>query len=241
MNVLIGCEFSGVVRDAFLARGHFAVSCDLEPGEGDRYTVDEFHWQGDVRELIAKPWLTLPGGERDCGDWDLMIAHPPCTYLCSSGMHWNTRRPGRSLLTDKALDFVAELWRCRIKKVCIENPQGCINTRLPFMPRPQWIQPWQFGDDASKKTGLHLRNLPPLKPTKLIAPRLVCCGEVVDDGLGVRGCPNCCGDQKARPRWANQTNSGQNKLPPSATRAADRARTYPGIAAAMAEQWGATA
>lgn len=194
MRVLVACEFSGIVRDAFRERGHDAWSCDLLPSEAPGQ-----HFQGDVFELLR---------ERE---FDVMIAHPPCTYLCSSGLHWNTRRPGRALETEKALEFVAFLMAAPIERIAIENPVGCISTRIR---KPnQIIQPWQFGHPESKSTCLWLKNLPQLVPTKVMP--------VPESG-----------------RWANQTASGQNKLAPSATRWADRSRTYAGIAAAMAEQWG---
>jgi len=227
MRVLIGCERSGVIRDAFRDRGHDAWSMDLAPAEdGSRY-----HIQDDLR-------VTLDHG------WDLMIAHPECRYLSSSGLHWNTRRPGRVAETDKAIQFVRELWSADIPRICIENPQGCINTRIPEMPKPQYIQPYQFGHDASKKTGLWLKNLPDLiiDPAQFVEPRMVCdvCKGVYEYGRAAKlGCPHCGAEPGlAKPRWANQTNSGQNRLAPSETRSMDRARTYEGIAAAMAEQWG---
>lgn len=223
MNVLVACEKSGVVRDAFRALGHDARSCDTEPDEH----ASEFHFQCDVQRLLY------------LGSWDLLIAHPPCTFLSSSGLHWNIRRPERAEKTAMALEFVRELDAAPIPRRCFENPVGAIYRALPgaFV---QWVQPYEFGHDASKRTGLSLRNLPPLvKDSALfVAPRMVCCGLVLDDAVGVRGCPNCCGDKRAKPRWANQTDSGQNRLGPSPTRAADRARTYAGIARAMADQWG---
>lgn len=219
MNVLVACEFSGVVRDAFIARGHNALSCDLRPTERPGP-----HYQGDVRDVLADP------------EFDLMIAHPDCTYLSVSGLHWNRRRPGRAAQTEAALDFVRYLLRVAIRRKCIENPVSCISTRI--RPATQIIQPWMFGHDASKATCLWLDELPPLTPTLQVDPRMVCCGAEVPDGLGKYGCPNCNGDKVARPRWANQTDSGQNRLAPSPTRAMDRSRTYSGIAAAMAEQWG---
>ena len=101
------------------------------------------------------------------------------------------------------------------------------------------VEPYEFGDDASKKTGLWLKNLPPLQPTKMILPRWICCGIELDiDAVGIYGCANCCGDNKPRPRWGNQTNSGQNKHGPSRNRWKIRAETWPGIAEAMANQWG---
>jgi hypothetical protein len=142
-----------------------------------------------------------------------MIAHPPCTYLCSSGLHWNKRRPGRAEETEKALEFVRRLLDAPMPRIALENPVGCISTRI--RPYDQAIQPYQFGHDASKKTCLWLKNLPPLRPTKMVEPRMV----------------------NGKPRWGNQTDSGQNKLPPSADRWAIRSETYQGIAQAMAEQW----
>lgn len=196
MRVLIACEFSGTVRDAFAAAGHDAMSCDLlpttKPGE---------HYQGDIRDLLGQAW-------------DLMIAHPPCTYLCSSGLHWNKRRPERVSLTEEALDFVRLLLDAPIPRIALENPVGCISTRI--RPYDQMIQPYEYGHDASKKTCLWLKNLPPLRPTQFIEPRMV----------------------NGRPRWENQTDSGQNRLPPSQDRWAIRSETYQGIAEAMAAQWG---
>lgn len=196
MRVLIACEFSGTVRSAFEDLGHDAWSCDLLPSD----TIGN-HYQGDVRDILND-------------EWDLMIAHPPCTYLCSSGLHWNKRRPERVSLTEEALEFVRLLLDAPIPRIALENPVGCISTRI--RPYDQAIQPYQFGHDASKKTCLWLKNLPPLRPTLFVEPRIV----------------------NGRSRWGNQTDSGQNKLPPSADRWAIRSETYPGIAAAMANQWG---
>ena len=197
MRVLIACEYSGAVRDAFIRAGHYAASCDLLPSEsplGD-------HYQGDVMDIIDH-------------DWDLMVAHPPCTYLCSSGLHWNKRRPERAQQTEAALDFVRQLLAAPIARIALENPIGCISTRI--RKPDQTIQPWQFGHDASKATCLWLKGLPLLAATDQIAPRLV----------------------NGRKRWGNQTDSGQNKLPPSADRWKIRSETYKGIADAMANQWG---
>lgn len=196
MKVLIACEYSGNVRDAFRRLGHDAWSCDLLPSDSGGP-----HYQCDVREVLDK-------------GWDLMVAHPPCTYLCSSGLHWNKRRPERAKLTEEALDFVRFLMDVQIPRIAIENPIGCISTRIK--PATQTIQPWQFGEDASKATCFWLKNLPPLQPTKIVEPRIV-------DG---------------KKRWANQTDSGQNKLSPSETRWKERSVTYVGIANAMATQWG---
>ena len=171
--------------------------------------------------------LAAAGGD----PFDLMIAHPPCTYLAVSGLHWNKRRPERAAQTEQALDFVRSLMAVPIPRIAIENPVGCISTRIR---RPdQIVQPWMFGDDASKGTCLWLKGLPPLRPTRHIEPRWVCCGRALPDGGGRHGCANCNGEKKALPRWANQTDSGQNCLAPSPTRARARSETYQGIAEAF--------
>ena len=195
MRVLVACEYSGRVRDAFLAMGHDAVSCDLLPTDAPGP-----HVQGDVTPML--------------GDgWDMLIAFPPCTYLCSSGLHWNGRTPGRAAKTVAALAFVRALLDAPIPRIALENPTGRIGTAI--RPADQKIQPHQFGHDASKGTCLWLKNLPPLVPTRHVEPRFV----------------------NGKPRWGNQTDSGQNRLPPSADRWKKRSETYPGIAAAMAAQW----
>lgn len=197
MRVLVACEFSGTVREAFRSRGHDAVSCDLLPAaDGSPH-----HHCGDVSAILM-------------GGWDLMVAHPPCTYLCSSGLHWNNRGRGHEH-TEEALAFVRLLLDAPIPRIALENPRGCISTRI--RPPDQTIHPHEFGEDASKATCLWLKGLPKLAGTANVAPRIV----------------------NGRPRWANQTDSGQNRLPPSADRWALRSLTYPGIARAMAEQWGA--
>ena len=143
--------------------------------------------------------------------WDLMIAHPPCTYLTSSGLHWNHRRPERANETAKALEFIRLLLTAPVPRIALENPVGRINTAI--RKPDQIIQPWMFGNPESKTTCLWLKNLWPLVPTDVLA--------VPSSG-----------------RWANQTASGQNRLAPSPTRWMERSRTYPGIADAMADQWG---
>jgi hypothetical protein len=197
MRVLVACEYSGTVRDAFIRAGHYAMSCDLLPSES---TIGD-HYQGNVLDILDH-------------EWDLMIAHPPCTYLCSSGLHWNKRKPERTQQTEEALDFVRILLDAPIPKIALENPIGCISTRI--RKPSQTIQPYHFGDDASKSTCLWLKGLPLLLPTDFVEPRIV----------------------NGKRRWANQTDSGQNRLPPSPDRWKIRSETYVGIANAMAAQWG---
>lgn len=196
MKILIACEYSGAVRDAFIAAGHEAMSCDLLPTDAPGP-----HYQGDVANIIND-------------GWDLMIAHPPCTYLSVSGMHWTARGLRDPQLTEDALDFVRLLLNAPIERIALENPISVISSRI--RKPDQIINPWQFGHDASKRTCLWLKNLPPLVPTEIIEPRIV----------------------NGKKRWGNQTDSGQNRLPPSDDRWKIRSETYAGIAQAMAEQWG---
>jgi hypothetical protein len=154
-------------------------------------------------------------------------------------LHWNSRRPERAAATEDALAFVSLLMTAPIPRIAIENPVGCISTRI--RPPDQIIQPWQFHHDASKATCLWLKNLPPLQPHGVVPPRYVCCGRLLPDSLGKYGCPNCLGDKAPLPRWANQTDSGQNRLGPSDDRWKIRSETYDGIAMAMAIQWGGVA
>jgi hypothetical protein len=251
MRVLVACEYSGVVRDAFKSAGHDAWSCDLLPSESIGA-----HYEGDVRDMLegwepvqftsqcdpdGSGWChsrdvdlsecscigptqdgieyiekngILFGRPIDHPHWDLMIAHPPCTYLCASGMHWNSRTAGRSEKTEEALEFVKLLMDAPIHMIALENPIGCISTRI--RKSDQIIQPWQFGSDASKATCIWLKNLPLLVPTKIYPPRIV----------------------NGKKRWGNQVDSGQNKLAPTDDRWKIRSRTYQGIADAMAQQWG---
>ena len=199
MRVLVACEYSGRVRDAFLDAGHYALSCDLLPTDS-KYPRGE-HYQGDVLNLLGE-------------GWDLMIAHPPCTYLSVSGMHWTTRGLRDPKLTEDALDFVRKLLDAPIGMIALENPVSVISSRI--RKPDQIINPYEFGHDASKKTCLWLKNLPKLASTNFIEPRII----------------------NGRKRWGNQTDSGQNKLAPSDDRWKIRSETYKGIAEAMANQWG---
>lgn len=196
MRVLVACEYSGRVRDAFIAAGHNALSCDLLPTDSAGP-----HYQGDVLDIIND-------------GWDLMVAHPPCTYLSVSGMHWTTRGLRDPQLTEGALDFVRKLLDAPIERIALENPVSVISSRI--RKPDQIINPYEFGHDASKKTCLWLKNLPKLASTNYIEPRII----------------------NGRKRWGNQTDSGQNKLAPSDDRWKIRSETYKGIAEAMANQWG---
>lgn len=253
MKVLAACEESGIVRDAFLALGHDAMSCDILP------TMSEGpHYQGDVRDILND-------------GWDLMLAFPPCTYLSSSGMHWTTRGLRDPQLTEDALELVQTLLDAPIPAIQLENPVGIISSRI--RKPDQTIQPWQFGHNASKKTCLWLKGLQPLTfslwdvvpPTGWEVVRNAsdmdecdCCGEPFCPlhQEHYADCP-CIGpteddvtykansgvlfgtrlDPAPKQVWANQTPSGQNKLGPSENRARLRGYTYEGIAEAMALQF----
>lgn len=197
MKVLVACEFSGTVRDAFLARGHDAWSCDLLPDERG----SNRHIRGDVRDHLDESWDML------------IVAHPPCTRLCNSGVRWLSKAPpGRSLgemwaeLDDGAALF-STLWNVAIPHVAVENPVMHRHAKeriANYEPPAQSVQPWQFGHGETKRTCLWLRNLPPLVPTDIV------------DGREAR----------------------VHRMPPSADRWKERSRFFPGIAAAMADQWG---
>ena len=148
MRILVACEFSGVVRDAMIERGHDAVSCDLLPTESPGP-----HIQEDVL-------LFLDDG------WDMMICHPPCTHLAVSGARWWAEKRDEQ---EEALDFVRRLLDAPIEKIALENPVGCISTRIK--PATQYVQPWQFGHGEVKKTGFWLKNLPALVPTDVVDGR----------------------------------------------------------------------
>lgn len=153
MNVLIVCESSGTVRDAFLARGHNAWSCDLLPDDNGSMR----HWEADYREVLGT-----------CGQWDLVIGHPPCTHLCVAGNRWHAGTQARA----NAVDFVRAMSHRfnRVAKAwCIENPVGVLSTQ--WRKPDQYVQPWQFGHGETKKTGLWLHNLDPLVPTDVVEGR----------------------------------------------------------------------
>lgn len=181
MRIIIACEFSGIVRDAFQARGHDAVSCDLLPTERPGP-----HYLGDVRDIIND-------------GFDLMICHPPCTHLAASGARW---WPEKIELQREALEFVKFLLNSSIPKIALENPVGKISTAI--RPPDQIIQPWQFGHGETKATCLWLKGLPLLVPTNVVEGR--------------------------EPKI--------HRMPPGPDRWKERSRTFPGIAEAMADQWG---
>lgn len=201
MKICIFYESSGIVREAFRAKGYDAWSCDVQAADDG----SKFHIQGDAIDHL------------DDG-WDMLGFHPPCTFVNGAGIHWNNRGRGWDR-TEHAVNYARALMKRR-EPWYLENPVGILSTRIR---RPdQTIQPHNFGDDASKKTCLWLHRLPLLEadPRKRVAGRIV-----IWKGKRVE-------------RWANQTDSGQNRLGPSETRWKDRSRTYPGIARAMADQWG---
>lgn len=214
MQILVGHEESQEVTIALRGLGHEAYSCDLQDCSGGH---PEWHLKMDVMQAIKLK------------RWDMGIFFPDYTYLAVSGLHWNKRKPGRAEKTEKALQHVCDLFNCGIPKIAVENPVGCISTRIHLVNgvymvsdtpvngrKPnQIIQPYQFGHNASKKTCLWLTNLPLLEATTYYKPRIV----------------------NGRERWDNQTDSGQNNLPPSAERAKLRSKTYKGVAEAMAMQW----
>lgn len=154
MKVLVACEFSGIVREAFRNKGHDAWSCDLLPSE----IPSEYHIEDDVRKYLVED-----------AEWDLLIAHPPCTYLSVSGARWlinNVERQNQQLM---ALEFVKEMMKAPIMRIAVENPISVISTKI--RKPDQIIQPWMFGHGETKATCLWLKNLPKLKPTNIVSGR----------------------------------------------------------------------
>jgi hypothetical protein len=201
MRVLVACEFSGVVRRAFRRRGHEAFSCDLLPPD-DEFAPFKQHYQMDVLELLGRGL-----------HWDLMIAHPPCTYLCRAGWRW-VNAPDSSALPLKgeprreaayeAAEFFKALLAADVPRIAVENPRPIVHVNLPGAT--QYVQPWMFGHAEKKATGLWLKNLPPLVPTDVVPKEL-------------------------RKGVVHFTSPGPNRWK-------ERSRTYTGLAEAMAEQWG---
>lgn len=203
MRVLIACEYSGTVRDAFTLRGHFAMSCDLLPTESEGP-----HFQGDIFDIIND-------------EWDLMIAHPPCTYLSYAGIRvWN--EPGRCIKRLGALEFFRKLWEAPIEKICIENPRGCATPTIAKFS--QRIQPYFFGDEQKKTTLLWLKKLPLLQhfEENTLFDEKTHTNEPEPSGYYPSG----------KPYYFNEATIGGKD------RAKNRAKFWPGIANAMAQQWG---
>jgi hypothetical protein len=199
LRVLVACEFSGTVRRAFAARGHDAWSCDLLPAEDG----SNKHIIGDARDILNDGWDLL------------MVAHPPCTRLCNSGVRWlSTPPPGKTIEQmwaelDEAADLFSTFWNAPIERVCIENPvmHKHAKTRIRnFKPFAQSVQPWQFGHGEVKRTCFWLRNLSPLTPTNIVEGRM----------------------------------ARVHRMPPGKDRWRERSRFFQGFAEAMADQWGGT-
>lgn len=210
MRVLIACEFSGIVREAFAKRGHDAWSCDLLPTE-----IQGQHYQGDVMEIIND-------------GWDLMIGHPPCTYLSYAGTaHWNN--PGRLEKRLEALNFFAKLWLAPIKKICLENPKGCASPTIAKYS--QEVQPYYFGDSDVKTTWLWLKNLPLLKHVEkeTLFDQATHVEKPEPMVIQVRKpSKNFIGGELKKRYFVD----GFSRDPHV------RSRTFQGVADAMAEQWG---
>lgn len=218
MRVLVACEFSGIVRDAFAARGHDAWSCDLLPTERPGN-----HIQGDVLEVINE-------------GWDLMIGHPPCTYLSNAGIRWfneeryGDRARGRKQLRSDSMEFFMQLYNAPVAQVCVENPVGWPNSQ--FRSPDQIIEPFYFGDSEKKRTCLWLRNLRPLVHRKTATLFEMATHVPMPEPLLV---------QARRPGkyYAGGEIKKRYFCDGGSTRDGyERSVTFPGIANAMAEQWG---
>lgn len=198
MKILVACEFSGIVRDAFIKKGHDAISCDIidtdSPGP---------HHKGDVLEYLKH------------NSFDLMLAFPPCTYLTAAGERWmkDPRYPNRAQDRREAAEFFMALMNADIEKICVENPIGHMTTC--YRKPDQIVNPFQYGDPARKRTCLWLKNLPTLQPTDIVEIEYV---------TNLKG--------KKVPKWEYETS------PQKKGREKARSKTFPGIANAMAEQWG---
>ena len=196
MKILIACEYSGTVRDAFRALGHDATSCDLLPTDREGP-----HYQGSVLDIIND-------------GWDMMIAHPPCTYLANSGVSWLHKEPSRWDKLDEGAAFFRLLWEAPIGRIAIENPimHKYAKERTGAGRQSQIVQPWMFGHTESKATCLWLKNLPPLQETNNVKAETM--------------------------KLPDNERQRLHYLPPSPTRWKERSTTFSGIAQAMADQWG---
>lgn len=232
INILIACEESQRVCSAFRDLGLNAFSCDILPCSGGH---PEWHFQQDVLEIIKNRGGILQNGNVKFidGEWDMMVAHPPCTFLAVSGAKWyyhpedrnlpieerrpHPKFPNRAKDREEAADFFMLLVNANINKIAIENPVGIMNTR--YRKPDQIVQPWMFGDSASKKTCLWLKNLPKLKPTNIVSE-----GDYIEFESGRR--------------LAKWYSDGLTKTKTPEERRMWRSKTFPGFAKAIAEQWG---
>jgi len=231
MRILVACEESQATTMALRELGHEAFSCDLLPCSGGH---PEWHFQHDVFEIIENNGGVLQNGEEinDGKEWELMIAHPPCTFLAVSGARWyyhpedshlptserrpHPRFPNRAKDREEAIEFFIKLCEAPIEKIAVENPIGIIST---YYRKPnQTVHPWMFGDEASKATCLWLKNLPLLEPTSIVGK-----GERVVLSSG-----------KSLPKWYSDA---LVKSKNAEERRTLRSKTFPGMARAMAEQW----
>lgn len=232
LNVLVACEESQAVCKEFRRLGHNAYSCDLLECSGGH---PEWHFNCDVMKVIADKGGVLQNGEEVhiTGDWDLMVAHPPCTYLAVSGAQWyyhpedkhlpvekrrpHPKFPNRAQDREEGAAFFMALAKAPIEHIAIENPVGIMSSR--WRKADQAVQPWMFGDEASKNTCLWLKNLPLLQPTKIV-------------GKGERVVMKSSG--KSLPKWYSDA-LVKAKTPEE--RRTLRSKTFPGFAKAIAEQW----
>lgn len=231
LNILVACEESQAITKELRNLGHHAFSCDLLPCSGGK---PQWHFNMDVFKVIENKGGVLQNGKKINlkNDWEMMIAHPPCTFLAVSGARWyydpkdnklpfnqrgpHPRFPNRAKDREEAIEFIKKLWDCPIEKIVIENPIGILSTR--WEKPTQIVHPWMFGDEASKATCLWIKNLPLLKPTNIVGK-----GERVFLSSG-----------KSLPKWYSDALT-QSKS--AAERRTMRSKTFEGMAIAMAEQW----
>lgn len=216
MRVLVACEESQEVCKAFRARGHEAYSCDIQEPSGGH---PEWHILGDALKAIEGGQVTTMDGQtHDVGRWDLLIAHPPCTYLSNAGARHlykgHQLQPDRVMLGIQARDFFMRFWLAPVPKIAVENPTPSRVFAMP--PYTQAIQPYEYGHPYTKRTRLWLKGLPPLQPTHIVEPTATWCPSGSYSGK----------------------HGAQHRGMFTSDRARNRAKTFPGIAAAMAEQWG---
>ena len=227
MNVLVACEESQEVCKAFRTKGHRAFSCDIQECSGGH---PEWHIQGDALDILnpkdhgnntldAVWFVTMDGRFHETPRWDLIIAHPPCTYLTLAGNKWfkpeyKNRFPDREREREDAVEFFMQFANADCDRIAIENPVCIMSSR--WRKPDQYIEPYFFGEPEKKKTGLWLKGLPLLQPTNIVEPIIVHCASGANE-----------------PRWHMET----MKLPKE-ERSRARSKTFPGIARAMADQWG---